>query len=126
MNNKLMLGPLEQCIMDCVWKNESATVRDVYNCLKKDRKIAYTTVMTVMTRLFDKNYLKRKLVGKTYIYTPKATKTKTLKTTLARMTDYIFDNFGEEAIVSFVEELDKKGLSDEKRKEIISKLKNAA
>ncbi len=117
-----MLGPLEQEVMRCVWRSKQATVREVYVCLKKNRKIAYTTVMTIMTRLADKNYLNRKMVRRTYIYTPKTTRSNTLKRTLAKMTDYVFDNFGEEAIVSFVEELDKKGLSEEKRKEIISKL----
>lgn len=124
MSNNLFLGPLEQDVMDCVWKNKSSSVRDIYSCLKTTRKIAYTTVMTVMSRLTEKGYLDRKMVRNTYIYTPKIARKKTLKKTVAMLFDYLFDNFGEEAIASFVDELDRKGLSEEKRKELISKLKN--
>jgi predicted transcriptional regulator len=124
MNNKLILGPLEQDVMDCVWDNKRATVREVYTCLKKNRKIAYTTVMTVMARLVEKKYLNRKMKEKTYTYTPKVSKTRNLQRTLSNITKYILDNFGEEAVVSFVEELDVKSLSEEKRKEIISKLQH--
>lgn len=122
MSSQLILGPLEQSVMECVWNNKKATVQEVYSCLKKNRKIAYTTVMTVMMRLTEKNYLSRTMKGRAYVYTPKTSKSKTL----SKLTQYIFDTFGEEAIVSFVEELDKKGLSKEKKKEIISKLKNEA
>ena len=117
-----MLGPLEQAVMNCVWNSKKATVREVHSCLKNEKKIAYTTVMTIMSRLAEKKYLSRELVGNTHVYSAGVSKANTLKKTLARMADYILNNFGEEAIVSFVEELDKKGLSEQKRKELISKL----
>jgi predicted transcriptional regulator len=120
-----MLGPLEQDVMECVWNCKRTTVREVHSCLNKDRKIAYTTVMTVMARLAEKKYLKRKMKEKTYTYSAKITKDNTLKKTLSKMSDYILNNFGEEAVVAFVEELDRKGLSEKKRKELISKLKDA-
>lgn len=124
MNNKFILGPLEQAVMDCVWDKKKSSVRDVYSCLKSERKIAYTTVMTVMSRLAEKGYLTREMDGNTYLYTPKIARKKTLKKTVSMLVDYLFDNFGEEAIASFVDELDKKGLAEEKKKELISKLRD--
>ena len=47
-------------IMKIVWSLKTATVRDVYEDLLKRRKIAYTTVMTMMKILEDKHYLKKR------------------------------------------------------------------
>lgn len=60
-DNIKILSDLESEIMEVVWKAGSASVRDVLLEMKKKRKIAYTTVMTVMSRLFEKGVLKRKL-----------------------------------------------------------------
>ena len=42
------LTPQELAIMKVVWTRDTATVRDVYEALRKKRTIAYTTVMTMM------------------------------------------------------------------------------
>ncbi|MFI7131047.1 BlaI/MecI/CopY family transcriptional regulator [Nonomuraea sp. NPDC050153] len=63
------LGELESTIMDRMWAvKEPASVRDVLEHLRKDRVIAYTTVMTVMDKLHTKGLLKRRPVGRAYIY----------------------------------------------------------
>ncbi len=102
------LGPLEQEVMDCVWRDEAVSVRDVHSCLKKTRKIAYTTVMTIMTRLTDKGLLKRKIRGKAFIYSPKKTKEQTAKSMIGKIVDSLVDQFGEEAVVAFSDELENK------------------
>src|SRR3989344_473817 len=73
------LGPLEQEIMGCLWKEKNVSVSDVHKCLQKKRKIAYTTIMTIMTRLTEKGFLTRKMKGKAYVYSPKKTKEQTAK-----------------------------------------------
>ena len=45
--------------MKIVWERESVTVRDVYEALLERRKVAYTTVMTMMKILEQKKYLKK-------------------------------------------------------------------
>ncbi len=54
------LGDLECEIMELVWKkaNPTATVRDIYDSLRQQRQIAYTTVMTTMVRLSEKGLLR--------------------------------------------------------------------
>ena len=37
--------------MKVVWRSDASTVRDVYETLREHRKIAYTTVMTMMNIL---------------------------------------------------------------------------
>ena len=44
------------------------TVRDVVESVKRDRAIAYTTVMTVMDNLHSKGLLARERVGRAYVY----------------------------------------------------------
>jgi predicted transcriptional regulator len=66
-----LLGELEVDIMEIVWNSEQVSVRDVLLRLKKKRKVAYTTVMTVMSRLYDKKILNRDLNNSgAYIYLP--------------------------------------------------------
>ncbi|WP_256790098.1 MULTISPECIES: BlaI/MecI/CopY family transcriptional regulator [Frankia] len=63
------LGDLEAEIMDRVWSARGpVTVRDVRGLLA--RPLAYTTVMTVMDRLFRKGWLRRERSGRSYRYQP--------------------------------------------------------
>ena len=66
------LFDLEAAIMDVVWneKWESFAVGDVHRILESGREIAYTTVMTTVSRLFDKGLLDRQKDGRRYLYTP--------------------------------------------------------
>ena len=63
-----IMGDLEAEIMECVWDLGSASVRDVHKCLLERREIAYTTVMTVMSRLAAKGLLMSRPVGRAYVY----------------------------------------------------------
>src|SRR5262245_5728325 len=65
-----MLTPLELDIMKAVWRKPSITVRDVREALRPGRQLAYTTVMTIMDRLFHKGFLKRTLQSRTHYYEP--------------------------------------------------------
>jgi predicted transcriptional regulator len=66
-----VLGPLEAEVMRAVWAaGEAVTVRQVERRLNAKRKepLAYTTVMTVMARLADKEILRRRRNGRSYEY----------------------------------------------------------
>lgn len=62
------LGPLEADVMRLVWEKGEVQVEDVHQALLADRDIAYTTVMTVMTRLSHKGLLTRRKHGRAYLY----------------------------------------------------------
>ena len=65
------LGKLENLVMERLWQwNRPATVREVLEDLQRDRKVAYTTIMTVMGNLERKGLLVRSLVGRAYVYVP--------------------------------------------------------
>ncbi len=69
---QVALYDLEADIMDIVWSAqwERFAVRDVLEELQKDRKIAYTTVMTTVGRLHEKGLLEREKSGRKYLYWP--------------------------------------------------------
>jgi len=64
------LGETEMEVLHHVWELGEATVKDVKERILKDRKVAYTTIMTVMKNLADKGYLKYRKDGVTYVYSP--------------------------------------------------------
>ena len=63
-----ILGELEEEVMECVWQYGPVSVRDVHKCLLEKRDIAYTTIMTVMSRLAEKGLLLRHPEGRAFIY----------------------------------------------------------
>ena len=64
------IGSLEADILAVVWDLDTTTVRQVYETLRERRKIAYTTVMTVMNNLVKKHLLTQDKTGIAYLYTP--------------------------------------------------------
>lgn len=99
------LGPLETAVMVRLWKRKRATVRDVVEDLGRSRSLAYTTVMTIMTRLHAKGLLVRERDGKTYVYRPafsRAEHRARLSRDLARG---LVHEFGDVALAAFAAEL---------------------
>ncbi|HXK09650.1 MAG TPA: BlaI/MecI/CopY family transcriptional regulator [Vicinamibacteria bacterium] len=64
------LTPQELEIMKEVWSRGHATVRDVYEALLRERKVAYTTVMTMMNVLEKKGHLRKKADRRSFVYRP--------------------------------------------------------
>ena len=69
--NSLSLTPLELDIMKAVWRTHPITVRDVQLAILPERSLAYTTVMTVLHRLYLKGFLHRARKAKAHYYEPK-------------------------------------------------------
>jgi predicted transcriptional regulator len=71
-----VLGDLEAEIMELIWAlpaDQGTSVRDVFEALYRQRRIAYTTVMTTMMRLAKKQLLRIEKKEQTYIYIPTVT-----------------------------------------------------
>lgn len=75
-NEKIMkksltpLGETEMEVLHHVWQLKEATVNQVRDRILEDRKVAYTTIMTVMKNLAEKGYLRYHKEGKSYVYSP--------------------------------------------------------
>src|SRR6266511_467456 len=66
-----VLGDLEAEIMERVWArppDDGVTVRDIFEELHAQRRIAYTTVMNTMSRLAKKRLLRAEKHGQAYVY----------------------------------------------------------
>ena len=62
-------GELEAAVMQRIWAHDGpVTVRDIFEELRQERAIAYTTVMSTMDNLHRKGWLKRERDGKAYRY----------------------------------------------------------
>lgn len=116
----LSIGPLEQEVMNCVWEHDSVTTREVFTCLNQNRKLAYNTIQTIMTRLTTKGLLTRKKKGKAHIYKAKGSKQDSIQAAIhTEMASYV-DKFGEDALVAFVDGIGK--ITDDTRQKLIKKL----
>ncbi|GAC1459429.1 MAG: BlaI/MecI/CopY family transcriptional regulator [Candidatus Limnocylindrales bacterium] len=99
------LGPLEAVVMDHLWKRRRATVRDVVDDIGRSRSLAYTTVMTIMTRLHVKGLLIRDRDGKTYVYRPAFTREEHRARLSREIVRGLVDEFGDVALAHFTAEL---------------------
>jgi predicted transcriptional regulator len=67
----VQLGPLEQQLLSALWMRGSATVRELLDA--GEIKLAYTTVMTTLDRLYKKQLLSRVAEGRAFRYSPRYT-----------------------------------------------------
>ena len=96
-----LAGPLEDEVVRIVWRSKRAVaVREVLDRLNANRKapLAYTTVMTVMTRLAEKGVLIRRKVGRGYAYEAAASDAAGLAV------NGVIREFGDAAVAHFVDQ----------------------
>ncbi len=110
-----LLGPLEQDVMEAVWQLGETTVRDVHSQLATTRSIAYTTVMTTMTRLATKGLLVRDTEGLAHRYRPAVSREHYARSTVEGVMGWLLDRFPEPAaayLADVVEQADDDSLDD--------------
>ena len=90
--------------MKIVWERDRATVRDVYEALLERRKVAYTTVMTMMKILEQKKYLKKRLADRAYVYRPAQPKGQVIGGMVREFVNRVFNGSAEPLLVHLVEE----------------------
>ncbi len=98
-----MLGELESQVMEIVWARGETTVREVHESITRKRPLAYTTIMTVMTRLAEKGVLRRKLANGAYVYRPAEPRAAFEAGAASRLLKDALDSYGDTAIASFVD-----------------------
>jgi BlaI family transcriptional regulator, penicillinase repressor len=101
--NKTLTGQ-ELEIMKIVWERERATVRDVYEALLEHRKVAYTTVMTMMKILEQKGFLKKSQEDRAYVYKPAQPQRQVVGAMVREFVNRVFNGSAEPLLVHLVEE----------------------
>jgi predicted transcriptional regulator len=121
----LTLTQVEHELMEIIWQLGEGTVNDVLAKLPKERKLAYTSVSTILRILQQKQVITAKKAGKKHIYVPLLSKKVFAKQSVAKVLDKVFAGCGSELVAYLLDakklspaELDKiQNLLDEKRRE---------
>ncbi len=83
------LGPAELDVLKVLWDRGPSTVREALGVLHdRGRKVAYTTVLTVLTRLEQKGVVASNRSDQAYVYRPKVSRE---KVTVARLRAMVRD-----------------------------------
>ena len=97
-----VLGPLGGAIVRIIIQHDAATVAEVVDALAaKGRRPAYTTVMTVMSRLAERGVLSRSKSGRQYVYRPAADEAALLDAMGERAVDDLIGRYGSVALRQF-------------------------
>ena len=116
MRNPLIpLGGTEMEVLREVWALGRATARDVHDRVSARRRLAYTTVMTVMKNLADKGYLRYEPEGTAYVYSAARRPEEVQGSVLSGILDKVFGGSTRDLVQALVEQ---GSLSDADRAEI--------
>lgn len=100
-----LLGPLEYGVMTALWSSAPAAVPTVLEAVNAERavaeQLAYTTVMTVLSRLHDKGLVVRDRRGRGYEYTPRYSEPGLVAHLSEREVQGLLDRYGEVALAQF-------------------------
>lgn len=100
-----VLGPLETEIMQLLWEDDRSTVKKIHRKLAQQRDIAYTTVMTTMSRLSEKGVLHRSREGLAYVYSPAISEEEFVQLVVRQVVDGLLSDYSDTTIEYMVEYL---------------------
>ncbi len=103
------LGMAELEVLKTLWDHGPATVRHVLNHLHvQGRKLAYTTVLTYLTRLEQKGYVRSDKSGLAYVYRPKVSRAKVTKSRLRSLIEELYDGAAGPLVLQLMREHEQK------------------
>ena len=89
---QLELGDAELEVLAILWDRGCATVREVLDVLNgRGKSLAYTTVLTFLTRLEQKGYATSNKSGLAYVYKAKVSRSKVARVRLRSVMQQLFD-----------------------------------
>jgi len=90
--------PLELLCLNALWSIQEGNVKAVQSVVARSRPLAYTTIMTVLERLVRKGRLKRRKTGRSFIYSPEASRDAMRRAAVRELVDGFFDGSEPELI----------------------------
>jgi predicted transcriptional regulator len=88
------LGFLERELMEHVWKLDQVSVADVHEQLSG--RLAYTTIMTTLDRLFKKGILQRRKQGRAFIYSARFSREQFKQSLVKKAMSYLLEEHNKE------------------------------
>ncbi len=125
-NRQYDLGSAELEVLKALWDAGPLTVREVMNCMhRRRRRVAYTTVLTFLTRLEQKNFVSSDKSGLAYVYRATITRNDVSRSRVRTLVKQMYDGAAGplvlqlvrqerlsrdelEALQSLIEQLDKR------------------
>lgn len=112
------LGPLEARILEILWRRSSATVPQIVTAVHQSgHPVAYTTVLTVVSRLHARGLLTREPEGRSHRYRPALSEAELLSRASDAAVAGVLDRYGQTALRQFALRL--ADLDPETRQELI-------
>jgi predicted transcriptional regulator len=92
MAPRVPVSDAELQVLKVLWAGGPATVRDVAAALKRQRRrLAYNTVLTLLSRLRDKGYVAADRRDTAHLFRPVVTREELLGSSLAALADRVCD-----------------------------------
>ena len=85
------LTDLQFAVMRVLWERGDSTVAEVVEGLAPERRLALTTVATVLSRLEKRKVVAHRTVGRQYVYRAKVTEKDVRRSMVSQLTDLLFD-----------------------------------
>ncbi len=102
-----VLSPLEGDVLNVLWPDRQMRVREIYRLLRKERKVALTSIAVILDRLFGKGIVDRKIEpargGLRYLYFPKKDRKQFEKSVVEETVNKLIGKFGDVAVAYFNE-----------------------
>ena len=101
---KPRLSPLENRVMQVVWRRKNVTAEDVRTKLAGRRPLKDSTVRTILRRLEAKGYVKHTTEGRTYVYSPKVASQSVATDAVRAIVDHFCEGSVENLLVGMVDD----------------------
>lgn len=109
------LTEAETEIMNVVWEKSPTTIRDIFEKIKKNKNVAYTTVATTVKILEDKKFLRSEKNGKAHTFYANIQKKDYSRFALRSLVNRFFDGMSSGLVMNLLSD---KNLSDKEKQEI--------
>lgn len=98
------LGEAELVVLRVLWEGGAQTVREVMTRLhERGRKVAYTTVLTFLTRLEQKGYVSSNKEDTAYVYRSKVTRESVTRSRVRALLEQLYDGAAGPMVLQLIE-----------------------
>ncbi|MFG0284363.1 MAG: BlaI/MecI/CopY family transcriptional regulator [Phycisphaerales bacterium JB039] len=98
------LGEAELEILRILWDRGACTVREVLEALHgSGRKVAYTTVLTTLSRLEQKKFVASNKSGMAYVYRARISRDRVVRSRIGSLVQQLFDGAPGSLVVQLME-----------------------
>lgn len=99
------LGEAELVVLRVLWDGGAQTVREVMTHLhERGRKVAYTTVLTFLTRLEQKGYVSSNKEDTAYVYRPRVSRESVTRSRVRALLDQLYDGAAGPMVLQLIED----------------------